>query len=73
MAGIYLAIGVVVLVSFIDHFEKSKVIANQRFKIESLEREIKKLNREDEQFTTLKECNRQKGVISGKFKFKKER
>ena len=54
MAGIYLAIGVVVLVSFIDHFEKSKVIANQRVKIGSLQREIKKLKQENEQLTKLK-------------------
>jgi len=58
MTGIYLSIGVVLLVSFIDHFEKSKVIANQRFKIKSLEKEIKKLKQENEQFTTLKQCNR---------------
>jgi Tfp pilus assembly protein PilN len=58
MTGIYLAIGVVVLVSFIDHFEKSKVIANQRVRIAYLEREIKKLKQETEQFTTLKQCNK---------------
>ena len=58
MTGFYLTIGVVAILVVVGHFEKSKVIANQKVRITYLEREIKKLKTENEKFTTLRQCNK---------------
>ena len=58
MTGFYLTIGVVAILVVVGHFEKSKVIAIQKVRIAYLQREIKKLETENEKFTTLRQCNK---------------